>query len=448
MEMASRFLISIRAAAERKRGMSISAPELARRLAYTIAVLASIPFGLLTIALFFATGRVVPESFVSWSELGCNALVETTENGVVVEFGPRFVGLTDCGRAYIVKSLCDATKGPSSPCKTTLYDVFTNEKLGDTEADDRFQQSVLSRDRKHLLMDIREDGLVLRDLISGRDLAKTEHPDNYQQIALIKSGNLALIRSDLGGLIWDMETGKQISSFHLPRKKRSFGYCDGAGHTKCLTVGERVEIWNEDLDSREFVLDVTPSSADAFQFSPDFRRLSFVANGAVSVMSLETGQLIRRIPFANHLGTSVIQTRTALKLCEARVVFSNRARWLTEEYYRWDPLIDWAYDIDSRLGDSLSLWLPVKNLAMLIDLESNRTWRDMPAGKGVAFSEDDSRLVTFGEDGKYEWTVPPRRQYFTPWAWAALAAWLGAITIWWKLRKRPSRGNRQNSTSS
>jgi hypothetical protein len=36
----------------------------------------------------------------------------------------------------------------------------------------------------------------------------------------------------------------------------------------------------------------------------------------------------------------------------------------------------------------------------------------------------------------YEYDLPPRRQLFTHWAWAALGAWVGSAVLWRRLRKR------------
>jgi hypothetical protein len=46
-------------------------------------------------------------------------------------------------------------------------------------------------------------------------------------------------------------------------------------------------------------------------------------------------------------------------------------------------------------------------------------------------------MKSFTDAGYYIYDVPPKVRWFTPWAWASLAAWLGMIGVWWKLRNRP-----------
>jgi hypothetical protein len=92
-----------------------------------------------------------------------------------------------------------------------------------------------------------------------------------------------------------------------------------------------------------------------------------------------------------------------------------------------------------ELAGWLNHRLPDEYFADLVDLETGETWNRLPAGSGVAFSEDDAHFITFGEKGRYIWTVPPRTRPFTPWAWAALGAWLGLATCWWMLRRKQPR---------
>ncbi len=400
---------------------------------------------ILTLTLFLTTGHLVPEAFNSWADLGCSPLSLEELRGDITDSTPLFMGVTSCGRAYLARSLRDAEKPSATPKRTTYYDIWTNEELGCTDLNiDGFMRPALSRNGKNLLMGVEPNGLAIRHSDSKKELVGISNADGFAQFWLNKASNCALTRTDSGGAIWDMATGKQLSSFRLPRKKTSFGYCDLEGHAKCLTVTDSFEIWNEETGSREFVLSSKSSEITqnwrAFQFSPDCRRLAIVGEKNVLVWSLEDGNLLWTLPKLYLVCTSKIGNGSTWTQCESGVAFSNNARWLTEEYCSSDPVADWVCSWNDNLSEIISRWFPMQDLAILIDLETGRTWPGLPAGNGVVFSEDNSRMVTFGVDGRYEWSVPPRRQWFTPWAWAALGAWLSLVAIWWRLRKQRGLG--------
>jgi hypothetical protein len=96
------------------------------------------------------------------------------------------------------------------------------------------------------------------------------------------------------------------------------------------------------------------------------------------------------------------------------------------------------------LHKEFDAWLkeqfPDENRLALVDLHSGQTWFALPEALMMTFTEDCSGLILFTDEGRYDYDVPPRWQYFTPWAWAALGVWLSLVAIWWKLRKRPWLG--------
>ncbi len=57
----------------------------------------------------------------------------------------------------------------------------------------------------------------------------------------------------------------------------------------------------------------------------------------------------------------------------------------------------------------------------------------------AGFSPDGTCLTTVHDDGLYDWDLPPRMRWFTPWAWAALAATLAWGWVLWRLRRRIQR---------
>jgi len=84
-----------------------------------------------------------------------------------------------------------------------------------------------------------------------------------------------------------------------------------------------------------------------------------------------------------------------------------------------------------RLHKGLDKWLtalintgryPNEHRLALLELRSGQTWLELLGDHRCAFTDDGARLISFTEGGRYEYDVPPRWQYFTPWAWVALGA--------------------------
>src|SRR5580698_9964497 len=115
--------------------MKISVRELTRRMARSSAGLLLAALGSLTIALFFATGRLVPESVVSWEDLGCRG---PRQEGTINPSFPEFMGITACGRAYMVEIARTPDAEGNSRNGTALFDLRTNEKLGNVESEAHF----------------------------------------------------------------------------------------------------------------------------------------------------------------------------------------------------------------------------------------------------------------------------------------------------------------------
>ncbi len=89
---------------------------------------------------------------------------------------------------------------------------------------------------------------------------------------------------------------------------------------------------------------------------------------------------------------------------------------------------------------SLARWIPkdymVKKESKVHDLSTGVCWPGLPECERATFVQGSDRLVIFNKAGRYEYDAPPRWQYFTPWAWVALGAWLSLVAFWWRQRKR------------
>ena len=397
------------------------------------------PLTCLTIALFFTTAGQFPESFTSWTHLGC--FPHWMDEGSSV---PRFDGLTGCGRAYQVKIQREQQDF------TALYNVWTHEKLGEVPNRDGFQRGVISQKKQQFLAlttdsDASRPVLGLRDLVSNKILARLS-TDSHYEFCLNKVANAVMIRSVTDGQVWDMANGKRLVAIHTPLRKRSFDFCDSLGHPRSLTISKSIAIWNEETGLKAFDLVDSAVSEERegalFQISPDCRKVAIEEDGKIQIWSLEDGHFIRSMPVLGSALPVFIADAALTWGGSSRVAFSNMSRWLV----RIDELepsgilvpdfwtmIRWKIAPTSFLG---------KNVATLVDLETRQAEVSVPVQNGdtplVAFSEDDSLMATFANDGQYIWTVPPRTRLFTSWAWVALAACTCLFVLWRRL------GNKAN----
>jgi hypothetical protein len=113
-----------------------------------------------------------------------------------------------------------------------------------------------------------------------------------------------------------------------------------------------------------------------------------------------------------------------------------RSHWLEPLLRRLPVNASWTANI----------WLKPSFWWELCDTYRGTTWPAIPAPTDIAeiegqyrFLEHGSQLTTIDDHGIYEWDLPPRWQYFTPWAWPGLGAWLSLVAIGWKLRKAAKR---------
>ena len=73
-------------------------------------------------------------------------------------------------------------------------------------------------------------------------------------------------------------------------------------------------------------------------------------------------------------------------------------------------------------------------------LAESRRWNTKP-GSFACFRECDACLTTFDDEGVYDWDLPPRQRWFTPWAWPALAATLTLIWYLWPWERRKAKAS-------
>ena len=394
----------------------------------------------LTLSVIFETLPLQPDSLVSWKELGCCPVADDDERERALSSVPQFLGVTECGRGYIAKFPRDSAFGDGSSTNTTVYDIWSNQAIFSYKAVARYSsdREVLSNSRRFLLQSRAMDGVILRDLVKKTEVILSNNVDGCPQFSFNKACDAALIRTDRGGVLWDLTNGTQLSAFQRPRKALSFGFSDAERHAKCLTISDSIEIWNEEGGFREFGLSeesIDASRYEGYQLSSDARTMAVIESDRMTIWSLQDGSLLHTIDRNRNFFRSRTAGGSTLLQCELNMALSNNSRWLLiYRHYREDPLITRAERWNRTLGNLLSTFLPNGQVSELVDLRSGETWPGMPCVLAGAFSDDDSRLITFSEDGKREWSVPSRHQGTTAWWLAVIGGWGGLIAILWRLR--------------
>ena len=107
------------------------------------------------------------------------------------------------------------------------------------------------------------------------------------------------------------------------------------------------------------------------------------------------------------------------------VRFSPDGRFLIVRYPLKHPLVRMAQGLHKGTEKWLQARFPVQQRLALMDVHSGEIWPGLMGNGLCAFTDEGARLISFTNEGGYEWDVPPRWQYFTPWAWAALGASAG-----------------------
>jgi hypothetical protein len=385
-----------------------------------------------TLLLFTSTREVIPEEFTSWDALGCSPLITAAP-------GARFSGLTECGRAFMIGG------GPPDQNHNyhlSFHDVWTGELLGRIESP---SPDYILSSTKTIVLTRDFGGAELAQLASGKQLASLQS-DGPVQTCICAGSDLALVRSDNGGEVWNMETGARVRAFLRKRKTLSFGFCTADGEPKCIEVMQpsgQLELWDEIADMRKQVLlegvhitNAPPgyTTSRSFRLSPDCRLIAIPDGISIRIVSLEDGGLLWTVPTPPSLCLQITYSGSALQVPGYGISFSPDNHWLTYEYQKPNVLVAKVQGWNFNLGQRLATWLPPEYYVELFDLKTGFSWLRIPAGHRTAFSDDSSRLVTFGKKGRYIWTVPPRTRPFTPWAWAALAGSVAVAGVWRALR--------------
>ena len=419
--------------------MKIGLLELGRRMARLCVVLLLIPSGMFTLALFLATGRPLPREFIPVDQLsfGMRRTVGLSDAG------PKdgFEGLSPDGRCVFTSHLTD---DPHYRIYSA-FDSVTMEMLGSYRHYlYGVSSSRLSRDKQQLAS-FNQGRLQLQNLGSGKEEIieidqPRKMPANYtwkSDFLVFVSGNSQLLLySPACATLYDPIDHRTLAEFEQKGRGDLEGcFLDNQNRSKALVYNSepaQYEVWDIASRRRDFIFDKSELEKRGLKEFPPY--------GFVCVMG--AGVLVTPHPDAKLLLVRSVTDGRPLQTCSIPIKDAELLRLSpnghneTCKYTLRNPLVRLAEGWQGGLKAKLQEMFPDSERLVLLDLQTGIMCRDLMGGFQSTFTDDSTRLISYTLEGRYAYDVPPRWQSFTPWAWAALAAWLSLIVLWWKLRKR------------
>jgi hypothetical protein len=420
--------------------MSSSSPGPLRRLARVFVGLSVIPQGLFTAFLFLHTARPMPSAFTL-----------TGHNGVPEFEFPHFhrgkttfFRFSQSGRCFSTIEVTDSV-GAGDEARldmlVTIWDSSTFKQLhsfttsSNPEGHDLsyISQGDVTPDRRRLFVK-HKDTIDIQDLTTGRKevvdiraLWGQEPPEfvqlspSAQEFLMVQAGRV---------IVYDWAGKRKLTDKCFPTDyKIRQCFFDDQGRALALVECNNFEIWDLGSDALVKNLGSRPTAGKTswdgtfarFWYGSDAAGayvLNYDEEGALWIRSMPQGRALHRlnVSYKPHLNSSA----------KPLILY-----WYGKE----NPLVSFTKEWNLPIPAWLSDHFPEKTHLALLDLETDSSWFDL-AGNYAAFTQDDNRLITLTKEGFYEYDLPPRMRWFTPWAWAGLTAWLGSIILWWKLRAR------------
>ncbi len=384
--------------------------------------------GCVTFALFFTTSKTLPRSTILRHDPSWDSRSEVKSYGIRPGID-----------AVQIPQQPEDPKAPVTPCRIVFKNRASGKELAAIENFLGGRMTWFWIDSIHNLLAIGSATYGRVDLYSWPACAplgiRYEAGPCYN-LACSRDGKRVLTSSDQGFKEWDTCTGAELGAWKQYRarlKDESLSsprfYYDQSNQPKLIRIADRtIERW--DLHSGQVDFRLTPTceiydgARETWLFSLDFDHdlLACVLNdNEIGLWSLKQRKLLRSFHRPRDLDD---------------LELSPDARFLT---YRCDRemnrfLQNFLYKVSPNLEQ---LFIKPTNMGMialsgpLVDTN----WA-FPGGTYCEFADDCVRVYTSREEIGYEFDLPPRWQLFTPWAWAALGAWLGLSVLWWRLRKR------------
>jgi WD40 repeat protein len=215
-----------------------------------------------------------------------------------------------------------ATSGINGPVQ--LWDVGTGEKLRTLGDRDTYWFVAFTGDGKALLT-VRNDGIVLWDAITGKELRRfgKERPRTYYKVVLAPGGMTLAVSAGGGVLLFDVDSGKELLGFAAPaRAVEAVGFSPD-GRT-ALTGADGLSLWDAATGKRLAALGPL-STVGAAAFAPDSKAVlaGYNQDQELRLWETATGKELRRfdgnpgeVEFVGFLGDgkSVVSMSQGIRL--------------------------------------------------------------------------------------------------------------------------------------
>jgi hypothetical protein len=411
-----------------------------RRLTFLWLCILLIPMSVVTVLLFTTTGRLVPRTFRSWDELGCTPYWRLALDQFFEDPTPRFV-MSECG-SYFAKMTPHPGKRDEGKVDVSFHEFSSGTRLCALEDRHQFLAFRVSRDRRFL--SLKEGPVDLFDLKSGTPVqCPIDQNENvYSDLVFAPDSQSALLADRPKIKLIDLNSRATLRELRQSGPGDTKLFYDRAGRPKYYRFDEpELEQWDvltENCDWRRKF----PDSLVSELTSRD-RTVFFTLDANDSLLncwSISEGHCIAQLPIGD-------QSRDLFRL-------SADGRFMLYGYS--EP--HWLEPILQRLPSAaLSSWSNRLERAFgwnVYDTHRGANYAGLPSAREYGGFDGQAQFVEFGSQlntadnqGIYEWDLPPRWQYFTPWAWPALATWLSLIGIVWMLRQTRKSGTAQRPSS-
>ena len=412
-------------------------------------------WGAVTICLVLFTGRPLERSFTPWEgkklesepyvygagDGSVDDLLWIDRSGHTYATTTTHAGRSDDRQIIGGADLDKSGPGTGTPAPRKLHDItfqdtLTNEIVGRLGPFDPCPGNFkLSEDRRRLLVRIDRfnlpSQLLLCELPLGRVLRSLAISEYESPLDLSPNGKLVLINRQAPTreiVVLDLEANREVCK--LPRgpgfSRAFFDEHDRPFAVVAPAQGTQLELWDltEARKVRNLSAQVHANLSTSADVSADRNALyvyeydsGFEFNA--HICSLLDGQPLGSLNSNARVSHFALSPDARFALHSG--IYPNKAA--RQLALHWPRLYDWL-PRDVRAPSESRVY----------DLARGTRWPGLPGSLHATFVQGSDRLVIFNEAGRYVFDVPPRWQYFTPWAWPALAVWLILAAIWWKLR--------------
>jgi WD40 repeat protein len=407
--------------------------QIARRFACWGIGLLLVPGALLSLVLFCMPGEVKPSMFVPADQLWFTVTLAGERKGK-----PFLTDVSPSGRCFVTDDLEDNQRDET---KMRIFDTVTMKLLSTILAPkDVLPIDLIPGCQKFLYctrnrLHVKELSSELLEPLSVEiTWPESEQSELYDWVSFSRDTRHLLIRLPDEAVLYDLPSHRTLSTFRA-NENRELSHCffDSANDPRALVLNpdlDLFEVW--EIASNQMVFSLDQSELRRRSLREVTRRqygtLAFGRSIVASVHGDRSLVLVRSLDDGHTLQSYSFPGKNI-----GLVRISADDRLLVFNYEHPDPLVELAGHQLPWLSHWLEKQLASKDRLGIIDLQGGKIWRNLAGYSSCAFTEDGTRLIAFTEEGRYEYDLPLRRESFSIWAWAALAAWLSLFSAWWRL---------------